>query len=141
MGVRGMATCESCTLPLVNKALIGTCPSATSRWSFVPAPVWFVPLAIHLGANVALLRQIGDHAIQFLVPLDARAPLPGLHPFDGRFGAFTLALLGLPLLLPVRLLLWRRLRKSLPSLYRRRVLRNVPDQTFPLGVSMTAACM
>jgi len=51
MVARGMATCESCTEALVSTALIGICPSATSRWSLYPRQCWGCPFAAGFDAD------------------------------------------------------------------------------------------
>jgi hypothetical protein len=45
----------------------------------VAAPVLFVPLAAFLGADIALKRQLAQHAIQLLMalPLQPSAPIGG----------------------------------------------------------------
>jgi hypothetical protein len=81
---------------------------------FVTAPVVLVSLAVLLGPDVALPRQVGDHLLQFLVPLalDTSPPLACLGAARRSLGPSGLPRLALsPLFL--RLLASDRFRKSL----------------------------
>src|ERR1039457_653835 len=102
----------------------------------VAAPVFLIPMAVLLGPDIALLRQIGQHGGEFLLALllHAGAALPGFGSGESALQVLGLAPLGFLLLfLGGPLLLHQRFRDTLPCRGGRRIPSDVADQTWTLG--------
>src|ERR1039457_5321876 len=101
----------------------------------VAAPVFLIPMAVLLGPDIALLRQIGQHGGEFLLALllHAGAALPGFGSGESALQVLGLAPLGFLLLfLGGPLLLHQRFRDTLPCRDGRRIPSDVSERAWSL---------